>query len=126
MRVDSINFFRTSRMCSDCKKYFLQSGAEKFNCPSQFGKFDSPFCSPCVIFVILIRIYRMGESVHARERAREGFAVAKGKTGSAVLLQSYPVYVIPVQSRPVLVQVSLEVRVALLVSDMVYILQVVS
>lgn len=126
MRVGSINFFRTSRMCSDCKKYFLQSGAEKFNCPSQFGKFDSPFCSPCVIFVILIRIYRMGESVHARERAREGFAVAKGKTGSAVLLQSYPVYVIPVQSRPVLVQVSLEVRVALLVSDMVYILQVVS
>lgn len=79
-----------------------------------------------MIFVILIRIYRMGESVHARERAREGFAVAKGKTGSAVLLQSYPVYVIPVQSRPVLVQVSLEVRVALLVSDMVYILQVVS
>lgn len=79
-----------------------------------------------MIFVILIRIYRMGESVHARERAREGFAVAKEKTGAIVHLQSYPVYVIPVQSRPVLVQVSLEVRVALLVSDMVYILQVVS
>ena len=37
----------------------------------------SPFCSYSVIFVILIRIYRMGEFVHARERAREGFAVAK-------------------------------------------------
>ena len=70
-----------------------------------------------MIFVILIRIYRMGESVHARERAREGFAVAKEKTGSAVLLQSYPVYVIPVQSRPVLVQVSLEVHVAPLYQD---------
>ena len=44
-------------------------------------KLFSPFCSLCVIFVILIRIYRMGESVHARERAREGFAVAKEKTG---------------------------------------------
>ena len=39
--------------------------------------FFSPFCSACVIFMILIRIYRMGKFVHARERAREGFAVAK-------------------------------------------------
>lgn len=54
-----------------------------------------------MIFVILIRIYRMGESVHARERAREGFAVAKEKTGAIVHLQSYPVYVILVQSRPI-------------------------
>lgn len=119
MRVDSINFFRTSRMCSDCKKYFLQSGAEKFNCPSQFGKFDSPFCSPCVIFVILIRIYRMGESVHARERAREGFAVAKEKTGFRLFFCSrFPVYVSPVQSRLVLeVQVLLEVAVVPLYQD---------
>jgi len=100
MRVDSINFFRTSLMCSDCKKYFLQSGAEKFNCPSQFKNFDSPFCSLCVIFVILIRIYRMEKSVHARERAREGFAVAKGKTGSAVLLQSLPGLSIRAQKTP--------------------------
>lgn len=105
MRVDSINFFRTSRMCSDCKKYFLQSGAEKFNCPSQFGKFDSPFCSPCVIFVILIRIYRMGESVHARKRAREGFAVAKKKTGAAVLRQSFPGHFNPIRVHPIPVQV---------------------
>lgn len=105
MRVDSINFFRTSRMCSDCKKYFLQSGAEKFNCPSQFGKFDSPFCSPCVIFVILIRIYRMGESVHTRERAREGFAVAKKKTGAAVLRQSFPGHFNPIRVHPIPVQV---------------------
>ena len=42
-------------------------------------KLFSPFCSLCVIFVILIRIYRMGKSVHARERAREGFARNQGK-----------------------------------------------
>lgn len=48
---------------------------------SRTSSINSPFCSLCVIFVILIRIYRMVESVHARERAREGFAVAKEKTG---------------------------------------------
>lgn len=73
-----------------------------------------------MIFVILIRIYRMGESVHARERARKGFAVAKEKTGAIVHLQSYPVYVILVQSRPVLVlevQSLLEVVVVLPYQD---------
>lgn len=51
--------------------------------------------------------------VHARERAREGFAVAKGKTGFRLFICSrYPVFVIPVQSRLVLeVQVLLEVAV---------------
>ena len=79
----------------------------------------SPFCSLCVIFVILIRIYRMGESVHARERAREGFAVAKEKTGFRLFFCSrFPVYVIPVQSRLVLeVQVLLEVAVVPLYQD---------
>lgn len=89
-------------------------------------KLFSPFCSLCVIFVILIRIYRMGESVHARERAREGFAVAKEKPGFGCFTQSRPVYVIPVQSRPALVQASLEVHVVLPWSNMVYILQAVS
>ena len=58
-----------------------------------------------------------GGSLRAERPARRGFAVAKGKTGSAVLLQLYPVYVIPVQSRPALVQVSLEVHVAPLYQD---------
>mgnify|MGYP006910406655 CR=1 FL=1 len=53
------------------------------------------------------------KAVHARERAREGFAVAKGKTGFRLFICSrYPVFVIPVQSRLVLeVQVLLEVAV---------------
>lgn len=44
-------------------------------------KLFSPFCSLCVIFVILIRIYRMGEFVHARERARKASPVIKKKPG---------------------------------------------
>ena len=55
--------------------------------------------------VILIRIYRMGESVHARERAREGFAVAKEKTGAAVLRQSFPGQFNPIRVHPIPVQV---------------------
>jgi len=53
------------------------------------------------------------KAVHARERAREGFAVAKGKTGFRLFICSrYPVFVIPVQSRLVLeVQALLEVAV---------------
>lgn len=42
------------------------------------------------------------KAVHARERAREGFAVAKGKTGFRLFICSrYPVFVILVQSRPI-------------------------
>ena len=65
----------------------------------------------------------------ARERARGGFARNQGKIGSAVHLQSYPVYVIPVHIHPVpaLLQVLLIlllILVALLWLNMVYILQV--
>lgn len=46
-----------------------------------------------------------GESVHARERAREGFARSQGKTGAAVLRQSFPGHFNPIRVHPIPVQV---------------------
>ena len=84
------------------------------------------FCRMLYNIVAGILIFSVGriryrKKLSTRANARAGaLPVIRGKTGSAVHLQSRPVYVIPVQSRPALVQASLEVRVVLLVSDTVY------
>lgn len=49
----------------------------------------SPFCSICVIFVILIRIYRMGKYTRASAHV-EGSARNQGKTSILVQRHSIP------------------------------------